>query len=568
MNSRKSKFGGRTLLSGATHAMRDLFWAHRTAAARKTSVEHILEEQHTRSVAEQRYRRGQVSRRDFLRLIGLGAAAALPFSTAACDPSTGIPIEVPTEGPTTPQIPSDARIVIIGAGLAGLRCAHLLDQHNIHATVYEAADRIGGRVFSDQKTFGRQIERGGEFISSSHERIRKLVPELGLELEPVDGGVDVDGDPFFRIDNHYYTYEDATADWREVWKAFRKEQLAAPWMQTYDSFTPRGQELDNLSAPEWFDPAHPQSNPLLAALGPDSAFAKLCYALITAAYGSDPADQPALNLLYMLAWTPGSSLEPYFGGDFGTHIAGGNEQLAQKLAERVSDRLHLGKALAAIQGDASGPYTCSFADGSSVKADKLILALPFRILRELDIDTRIWEALPPAQQQAIQEMPMGTNAKVHYELAEKTWGPNHKQMIGGREREFDGLVYTDPDDIQLIWDSSVPVTTGPAVFTHFSGGQLGASLSGETAFGAAHDNDVERLLASAEAIFPGTRAAYTGRTLKSHLAASPWQKGAYTAYGIGNYTTFVGAAGQPAGNIHFAGEHTSVELACCSPMSS
>jgi monoamine oxidase len=38
------------------------------------------------------------------------------------------------------------RIVIVGAGLAGLTCAYRLKQAGIPATIYEATDRVGGLV--------------------------------------------------------------------------------------------------------------------------------------------------------------------------------------------------------------------------------------------------------------------------------------------------------------------------------------------------------------------------------------------------------------------------------------
>jgi len=38
------------------------------------------------------------------------------------------------------------RVCIVGAGMAGLRCADLLIKGGLHVTMLEARDRIGGRV--------------------------------------------------------------------------------------------------------------------------------------------------------------------------------------------------------------------------------------------------------------------------------------------------------------------------------------------------------------------------------------------------------------------------------------
>ena len=198
--------------------------------------------------------------------------------------------------------------------------------------------------------------------------------------------------------------------------------------------------------------------------------------------------------------------------------------------------------------------------GSTAIADKLVLALPFRILREVDIAPSIWDALTPQKRLAISRNPMGTNAKIHLELSQRTWGPDFPQIIQGQERTLNGVSYADPADFQCVWDDSVRVEEGRVILLNYPGGTLGASLKGSDPFGLANPSDVARVLSQVEAVFPGTSAAFTGRAAQSFWAASPWHKGAYSYWGIGDYTTYVGAAGTPELNLHFAGEHTSVEF--------
>ena len=45
----------------------------------------------------------------------------------------------------------DLHVCIIGAGLAGLRCAEILIEQGVRVTMIEARDRIGGRVSYDSK---------------------------------------------------------------------------------------------------------------------------------------------------------------------------------------------------------------------------------------------------------------------------------------------------------------------------------------------------------------------------------------------------------------------------------
>ena len=50
-------------------------------------------------------------------------------------------------------------VVVIGAGLAGLRCAVVLAERGLEVVVLEARDRIGGRVDTD-RSWGVPIELG------------------------------------------------------------------------------------------------------------------------------------------------------------------------------------------------------------------------------------------------------------------------------------------------------------------------------------------------------------------------------------------------------------------------
>lgn len=488
-----------------------------------------------------------ITRRDFLR--GAAAAAA---GLAAASALGSVPVRAARA--------RDARVVVIGAGVAGLRCAHQLRQSGITAQVYEAASRIGGRTFSVTDFFadGQVAEHGGEFISTEHTAARNLARTLGLRLEVINGGELPGGEEIYRIDGEFYTYAEASADWLIASKAFKDELQAAPWPQNFDSFTQRGRELDHLSVPEWFDPAHPRGNPILAELGPQSRFAKLMRTNVISEYGGNPAATPALSLLYLLAWNPRNALSPLPGTDELHHVEGGNEQLAQRMAaELPSGSVHSGRALAAVTGEAGGPYRCHFASGASVVADHLVLALPFRMLREVDLDPRIWGAFRPQKQFAISSMPIGTNAKLQIQARSRPW--SKVITANGQQIHANGVAYSDPGGFQVAWDGSVASPSQRGVLVNYTGGTKGTQLRGPGAFGVASDADAADFLAAIEPVFPGTTAAFNGRALKSSWVDDPWHKGAYSHWGIGHYTGFSGAEGLQEGAIHFAGEHTSVD---------
>src|SRR5262249_55417031 len=110
-----------------------------------------------------------VSRRKFIRTISTATAGlALPRSLFGAR-----------------QIATGARVVVVGAGLAGLTCAYRLKQSGIIATVYEANMRLGGRCWTRRGDFdqGQIAEHGGELIDQGHTAVRHLAHELGLQLD-------------------------------------------------------------------------------------------------------------------------------------------------------------------------------------------------------------------------------------------------------------------------------------------------------------------------------------------------------------------------------------------------
>src|SRR5262245_604519 len=68
------------------------------------------------------------------------------------------------------------RIVVVGAGLAGLTCAYRLKQAGYTAQIYEASDRLGGRCWTIRDAFvdGQIGEHGGELIDQGHNAVRNL----------------------------------------------------------------------------------------------------------------------------------------------------------------------------------------------------------------------------------------------------------------------------------------------------------------------------------------------------------------------------------------------------------
>jgi monoamine oxidase len=76
------------------------------------------------------------------------------------------------------------RVAVVGAGFAGLACAVDLARAGADVTVFEARDRVGGRVWSDVMPDGARFERGGEFIEAGYDHMLRRAAEYELAVVP------------------------------------------------------------------------------------------------------------------------------------------------------------------------------------------------------------------------------------------------------------------------------------------------------------------------------------------------------------------------------------------------
>ena len=525
--------GGREARAAGTRWARRLFAAHAHSARAGVPVAEVLG-----AVEAERGRQAGASgpdrqtRRELL--VGVGGLAG--GMVLAGNPAAALARRVA-------RASARPRIAIVGAGLAGLRCAHMLWTQGpgspVASTVYEAhPERAGGRCWTLRDFFsGRLItEHGGSFLNSNQAAVRGLATRLGLTQEVVDGGDLPTGEEVFFIDGRLYTYAEANADWHDVgFPAFR---TAARQLHT-----PAGAaRLDRMSVSEWLDSTE---------IGSGSRFGKLMLANTVTENGGDPGDQSAQDLIYLLTGNARASLQPLPGDDERFHIVGGNDQLVSRMiAQLPPDAVRHDHVLVAIREHADRAVRLVFdVSGRSVEvtADLVVLALPFSTLRAVELEH---SGLSPRKRHVIRTMGMGTNAKIHLELSRKTW-----PRLG-----YSGATYGEWQRLACGWDDVVQLgpDARPALYLAFPGGRVGRTGITGKAHGEAPARDVRWALNELENVFPGTRAAFTGRAYEDHWALDPWVRGAYSYYRVGQANTYGQLAGRGEGRFMFAGEHTSI----------
>lgn len=423
-------------------------------------------------------------------------------------------------------------VAIVGAGIGGLTAAWRLRQQGVRVRVYEAQQRVGGRMFSLRNHFadGQVVELGGELIDTGHTHIRTLAGELGLALDDL-----LDGDTGH--DCWYFDGRQAGED--EIVQAFVpvaaaiERDLAAAGDGSYDyrDENPAFRALDAQSIAQWFD-----------ANGVSGWLRKLLDVAYTTEMGLEIGEQSALNFLTFIGTDDKDAFRVFGGSDERFHVRGGNDLIPTTLAAKLSDAIEPGHVLEAVRGDASG-YVLSFRNGSAsreVRAQQVILALPFTLLRQV----RIVVDLPARKRRAIDTLAYGSNAKLMIGFQRRPW-----REAGANGASMSDLAY------QTTWETSRKQAGDAGVLTNFTGGRHGAELGQGTP-----KQQAEAAVAALERVFPGVAAARgDAREARMHWPTNPWVRGSYACYRPGDWASILGVMGESVGGLHFAGEHCSIE---------
>jgi monoamine oxidase len=492
--------------------LQETYAALEEASTRRIPVEQVLEERTTR--------------RELMKRAGAAAGAAVAagamgrFAPAAHAAGAG-------------------RVVIVGAGLGGLTAAYRLRQAGVVAEVHEASERLGGRCWTIRGVFDESqlAEHGGELIDQSHGQLRNLAQEVGLDLDNLLAAEDNQTEQTSWFDGERYSYEEATRDIKAAWQKIHKDVSAASYPTLFDNFTPRGFELDHLSIVDWINETFEG--------GIDSKVGQLLDVAYNIEYGAESSVQSSLNLLYLLAYSGQGQFRVFGPSNEKYHVRGGNDQIPQRLAERLAGLITTGSELVAIRATAGGRWELTFRQGLSTRtitADRVILALPFSILRR-SVDFRR-AGFEPLKVTAIREQGMGTNSKLHLQFRSRPW----------RGLGYNGETFSDRG-YQNTWEVSRAQPGSSGILVDYTGGKIGASFGSGTP-----ESRAQQFLAQVEPVLPGVTPAWNGKATIDFWTGYEWTRGSYSYWKVGQYTKFAGMEPKRQGTCHFAGEHTSIDF--------
>jgi monoamine oxidase len=423
------------------------------------------------------------------------------------------------------------RIAIVGAGIAGLSAAFHLRRLGYVADVYEAAPRTGGRIQTARGVLGPGLatELGGEFIDSEHHEMIQLAKMFSLPLQDVRGWSERN------LRDTYYFSGQARAR-EEIVQAFRpvaqrlandRKRLA---YRSYKDHNVFAKQVDQMSILEY-----------LNDIGTDGWLLDLLTTAYETENGSPAQVQSALNLVLDSGANPGHPLGAF--GDRRYKVKGGNDLLIEALADRLRRQVHLGMRLLAMGQDSAGAYVLTFAKPGggirTVKADHVVMTLPFSVLRDVELSVE----MPAKKLQAIDKLNYGTHAKMALGMKRRFW----------RERGLTGWFLSDLP-FPSGWDSSQSPSIPYGSLTLQFGGAAGVDLGRGTAQERAYTFTQQM-----DTLYYGASKMYNRKVTRFNWPSYPLSKGSRANYAVGQYTAFGGVERESVGNLLFAGEHCGAE---------
>jgi monoamine oxidase len=433
---------------------------------------------------------------------------------------------------------------VIGAGLAGLRSALLLEARGCDVTILEGRTRLGGRLHTRTDLPGLP-EQGGSTLGSTYTRMLAMAGQYGIGVGPPPFGhgpktgacsdchaqgkvPDRRGGPGTLY--YWRGRQVLQGDWGDALPGLSERERKVTPDRLLASYVMPGNPLPDTEA--WTRPEFAEYDDLSLA-----DYLRRLGATPTALQLMDVAPNcPGLDRASALWALRDAQRRAAAGGGAPQRFILGASDYIEKLAGALRTRPLTGREVATLAstGD-KAVVTCR--DGSRYEADYVISTLPLPCLARVRFDP----APPALQRAAFREITHTPITRVYFRVKRPFWDedglPNSMWTDTPLERIF---ALRDEDSGEVV-----------ALSSH-ADGPGAARLD-------AMDED-ERLRFATD-LFVKTRPAAEAAVeavASTSWARDPFAGGAYPYYAPGQIRRLRAEASRAIGRIHFAGEHTAI----------